>query len=93
MLMPHVLDESPHSRMVGHWLSKLCLSSCLPCTLCLIEFVSFLGVYIKQKSCRLSKDKRTQQEYIKIDKSIRYAIKQLEKGKGTKTVSREPNVT
>ena len=27
------------------------------------------------------------------DKSIRYAIKQLEKGKGTKTVSREPNVT
>lgn len=60
---------------------------------------------IKQKSCRLGKDKRTQQEYIEIyksnekmkskmtDKSIRYAIKQLEKGKGTRTVSKELNVT
>ncbi len=63
------------------------------------------GVCIKRKSCRLGKAKRTQQEYIKLhksnekmkpkmtDKSIRYAIRQLEKGRDTKTVAKELNVT
>ena len=59
----------------------------------------------ERKSCRLGKAKRTQQEYIKLHKSnekmkpkmtgksIRYAIKQLEKGRDTKTVAKELNVT
>lgn len=58
-----------------------------------------------RKSCRLAEAKSTQQDYIKLygrhsevipkltDKSIRYAIRQLKKGRGTKVVSEELNVT
>ena len=60
---------------------------------------------IKRKSCRLGKVKRIQQEYIRIhksnekmkpkmtNKSVRYAIRQLEKGRGTKTVAKKIHVT
>ena len=58
-----------------------------------------------QKSCRLGAAKKTPQEYDRLydiigsmksmltDKSIRYAIRQLEKGRGTKVVAEELNVS
>ena len=60
---------------------------------------------IVPKSCRLGAAKRTPQEHNKIygardatkltltDKSIRYAIRQIEKGRGTKVVAEELKIS
>ena len=81
------------------------LKSSIACTSMSSKSITDLLLSIARKSCRLAKAKQMSEDYFKIhrskksmkqkltDKSIRYIIRELKKGKSTKMLSEEINVT